>query len=352
MRSNESASEFATRRAKTTLLSLLLVVVAGCGGTALDTTNADAFERTFDAMIAGLPQAEQEALASAILTVYTDAERERILPSALPRGRDVDALLDRRFRPALVREIIRSSGATLDGKTAGELLAMVEEITVKADRNQAIREQERREKQAARLREQIAELEDQLVGLREDVEDAEADRTKAQEEIRDDLAILDGVKVSLDGQRATLDGGILRTEMDLTFSNETRAVVEQVTHGYEWTYGECGGYVHVFLVQRLLERPLEPEASVSVVAPGGHGGFLLSITDPSGRTCPVTTASEYRVTAVNASKVTYGESRREVRRQDVDKRLSRLEAGVESRRARVVAMQERINEKVAALAAL
>ena len=84
-----------------------------------------------------------------------------------------------------------------------------------------IRERERRERQAARLRAEISELERRLTGLREDVENAEVDRAGAQEDIQAYLAILDGVNVSLDGQRASWEDNILRTELDLTFTNET-----------------------------------------------------------------------------------------------------------------------------------
>ncbi|MDE2905915.1 MAG: hypothetical protein OXQ28_07500 [Acidobacteriota bacterium] len=124
MRSNESTYERPARQTRAVVASPLLAVGGGCGGATLVTTNADTFDRTFDAMDRG-PAAGggRKAVSRAIPAVHADAGRERILPGALPRERDADALPDRGLRPALARETIRSSGAAIDGKTAGELLA-------------------------------------------------------------------------------------------------------------------------------------------------------------------------------------------------------------------------------------
>ena len=58
MRWNESTYERPARQTRAVVASLLLAVGGGCGGATLDTTNADTFDRTFDAMIADPPQAE------------------------------------------------------------------------------------------------------------------------------------------------------------------------------------------------------------------------------------------------------------------------------------------------------
>ena len=161
------------RKAKRALLSALPFLLVGCGGAALDATNVDTFERTFVEMIADMPEAEREALAQAILAVHADAKQERILPRSLPGRIDVEALLDPAYRRACARDAVRSSASSINGKTTAELLAMGDEVAAKADRNHAIRQQEQRESERARVRDQIAELEDRLVALQGHVDAAQ-----------------------------------------------------------------------------------------------------------------------------------------------------------------------------------
>lgn len=344
---------FGARQRKTALLAFAMLLVGGCGGAALDATNADTFERTFEAMIAEMPEAEREALARAILAVHADARQERILPRSLPGKMDIDAVLDPGFRHAYAREIVRSSGAAIDGKTIAELLAMGEEIAAMADRNYAIWEQEQRGKQRASIRDQISALEDRLTELRQDVEAAEAAKAKAREEFREDLAILDGLEVSLDGQRPSLKGGWLRNEVDLTFTNDTNRIVRDAGFSYDWVYGECGGHSGQHGNMRIFKTPLKPKASASVVGHAGRGWLGGSIRDDSSNhRCTVATAAEYRVMNVKTSSVTFGDPLRTVSRPQIEYELGRLDARVDSRRERVASMQKRIEEQVSALAEL
>ena len=333
------------------MVSLLLVLLCGCGGAALDATNVDTFERTFKEMIADMREADREALAQAVLAVHADAIEERILPRSLPGKLEINALLDPSSRHAYAREIVGSAGTALDGKTNAQLLAMAEEIRARADDNQAVWEQAQREQRHARIRDEISDLEGQLAGLREDVQAAQAEKALVEKGFKDDFAILDGLNVSLNGQRQSLEKGWLRNEVDLTFTNGTNHVVRDAGFSYDWVYGECAGRASQHGKLRIFETPLEPNASASVIGHAGRGWLGRSIRDDSSdRSCTLTTAEEYGIMNVKTSSVSFGDPLQTIDRHRMEYELDRLDRRIDSRRERVASMQQRIEERRDALA--
>ena len=339
-------------RGRAAMLSMLLLL-CGCGGPTIDATNADAFERTFGQMIAEMPEKDREELADAILAVHAVARQERILPDALPNGRSVDRLLGLRLRPELAREIVRSAGGAVHGRTAAELLAMRKEVAAKADRNHAVWTREQRGKQRVMIRDQLSELEDRLAAMRRDVEAAEREKARARGEFQGDFAVLDRLGVTLDGQQAELQGGHVRSKLDLTFTNDTDHVVHDAAYGFDWVYGECRGYRRTMLGSRMFKTPLKPKASAAAVGEGGLGWTGESIPDGSGsRRCALAAETEYRITETRTAIAKVGDPPRTIDRGHLERELGRLDAEIGKSRERVSYVLKRIEDKTAALEAL
>ena len=238
-------------------------------------------------------------------------------------------------------------------KPPPELLAMAAEISAEAERNQVIADQERLERQRALVRKRISELEEQLPALKAEVDAAEAAKAKRREEVKGDLAILDGLQITLDGQVPEYKDGYLRSNLNLTFTNETGHIVHHARYGFDWTYLDCGGSRYMMLNLRFSKTPLMPKGSASITDRTGLGWVSKSVKDDeSGQYCDVEAAKDFRVTRVLTSHVTFDNPPRAVDRLAIQRDLDRLEAAIDSRRDMVASMVERIEKKAAELAAI
>ena len=339
--------------ARAAFLCVLTVSLCACGSRSLDTTNVDTFARTLDQMIEPMPEADREALAGAILAVHANARHDRILPSNLPHQRDVDGLLDPRSRHDFIRDIVRSDAGTMHGKTASELLAMAADTYAAAERHQDLEDRHRADRQRAVVRERLADLEARLQTLQADVKTAETVAAERREDVQDDLALLDGLQVSLDAQEPEYDAGYLRSTLDLTFTNQTEHTVYDAKYGFEWAYASCSGYRHLTFYPRLFGRPLVPEASASVTQRTGLGWVPESVkNDHDDRSCSITSADDFAIRRVVATGISFGDPPRQVDRHTIAQELDRLDAAVESRQQKVAATRDRIREANAELAAL
>ena len=336
------------------LAALLGLSVCGCGAASLDATNVDTFERTFGAMIEPLPEGEREALAEAVLVILAGAGSERLLLRGLPHKRDVNGLLDPRIRHDYVREVVRTVGAAIHGKDASELRAMAAVVVAQAQHNQALADRERAEERRARLRERIGTLQDRLPALQAEVEAAARAEGARREEVRRELAALEGLEGSVEGQAPEYEGGYLWADARVTFANGTDLVVHDVRYGFEWTYGECAGRRYMLADPRMFRSPLQPDASRSIERRLGVGWVPTNVQDDaSGRDCPVAGADDFRVTGVMVTGATVDDGTpRLVDVLAMERELERLEAAVATRRQRVASVAADIEALEAELAAL
>ena len=336
------------------LALLVLAGLGGCGGPVLDATNVDTLESTFQEMIADMSELERERVAGAMLSVYEDSKRERVRTTHLPKDGRTGALFAPIFGRELLREIAVSSGNRLDGKTAGDLLAMQEGIAGRAARNQEAWEQERREAERIRMRErlekQIAWLEGRLAQLGSRRQAAEEPELAEREKLNAELALLNGLRVKLESQASHIRDGWLRGTAKLTFENGTRETVWDAEYGYEYSYGECSGSRQLGTYLRLFKEPLEPGKEVTVEGQVGLGPVMSGVEDDeSGQRCALSGANEYKIVGVKTAGIAIGRPSRIIGRATVERSLKALERKAKAREESEQALIQEIQTKKAAL---